>query len=88
VLWEVFEAALKDAGEKDVDGWTAWEHEVLDKLVVVSATTLCSPSPAYGARLAAGPALIHVPHYERHGGDGTVRRNWRMVRYCGFKYGR
>jgi hypothetical protein len=88
VLWEVFEAALKDAGEKDADVWTAWERKVLDKLVVVSAMTLCSPSPAYRARLAAGPALIRVPHYERHRGDGTVRRNWRMVRYCGFKYGR
>jgi len=36
VPWEVFEAALEDEGEKDVDGWTAWEREVLDKLVVVS----------------------------------------------------
>jgi tRNA pseudouridine55 synthase len=35
VPWEVFEAALKDAGEKDADGWTAWEREVLDKLVIV-----------------------------------------------------
>jgi tRNA pseudouridine55 synthase len=35
VPWEVFEAALEDAGEKDADGWTAWERDVLDKLVVV-----------------------------------------------------
>ncbi|KAI9508315.1 pseudouridine synthase [Russula earlei] len=35
VPWEVFEAALEDGGEKDADGWTAWEREVLDKLVVV-----------------------------------------------------
>ena len=35
VPWEVFEAALEDAGEKDADGWTAWESEVLDKLVIV-----------------------------------------------------
>jgi tRNA pseudouridine55 synthase len=35
VPWEVFEAALKDAGERDADGWTGWEREVLDKLVIV-----------------------------------------------------
>lgn len=35
VPWEVFEAALKDAGEKDADGWTEWEREVLDKLAIV-----------------------------------------------------
>ncbi|KAI0263345.1 pseudouridylate synthase 4 [Gloeopeniophorella convolvens] len=35
VPWEVFETALKDEGERDADGWTAWEREVLDKLVVV-----------------------------------------------------
>jgi tRNA pseudouridine55 synthase len=35
VRWEVFEAALEDVGEKDADGWAAWEREVLDKLVVV-----------------------------------------------------
>ena len=35
VPWEVFEAALEDAGEKDADGWTAWEREVLDQLVIV-----------------------------------------------------
>jgi len=35
VPWEVFEAALKDAGEKDADGWTVWEREVLDKLAIV-----------------------------------------------------
>jgi len=35
VPWEVFDAALEDAGEKDADGWTAWEREVLDKLVIV-----------------------------------------------------
>ena len=35
VPWEVFEAALKDVGEKDADGWTEWEREVLDKLAIV-----------------------------------------------------
>ncbi|KAI0306313.1 pseudouridylate synthase 4 [Multifurca ochricompacta] len=35
VPWEVFEAAMEDAGDKDTDGLTAWEREVLDKLVVV-----------------------------------------------------
>jgi tRNA pseudouridine55 synthase len=35
VPWEVFEAALEDAGEKDADGWTEWEREVLDKLAIV-----------------------------------------------------
>jgi tRNA pseudouridine55 synthase len=35
VPWEVFEAALEDVGEKDADGWTTWEREVLDKLVIV-----------------------------------------------------
>jgi tRNA pseudouridine55 synthase len=35
VPWEVFESALEDAGEKDSDGWTAWEREVLDKLAIV-----------------------------------------------------
>jgi len=35
VPWEVFEAALKDAGGKDADGWTEWEREVLDKLAIV-----------------------------------------------------
>ena len=35
VPWEVFKAALEDAGEKDADGWTAWEREVLDKLLIV-----------------------------------------------------
>jgi tRNA pseudouridine55 synthase len=35
VPWEVFEAALEDAGEKDADGWTRWECEVLDKLDIV-----------------------------------------------------
>jgi len=39
VPWEVFEAALEDAGERDADGWTAWEREVLDKLVVVDGDT-------------------------------------------------
>jgi tRNA pseudouridine55 synthase len=38
VPWEVFEAALKDAGEKDVDGWTEWENEVLDKLAIVDGS--------------------------------------------------
>jgi tRNA pseudouridine55 synthase len=39
VPWEVFEAALEDAGERDADGWTAWEREVLDKLDVVDGDT-------------------------------------------------
>jgi len=30
------EAALEGEGEKDADGWTATEREVLDKLDVVS----------------------------------------------------
>ncbi|KAH9993797.1 pseudouridylate synthase 4 [Russula vinacea] len=38
VPWEVFEAALEDAGEKDADGWTEWEREVLDKLVIVDGS--------------------------------------------------
>lgn len=38
VPWEVFEAALKDAGEKDADGWTEWEREVLDKLAIVDGS--------------------------------------------------
>ncbi len=38
VPWEVFEAALKDAGEKDADGWTEWENEVLDKLAVIDGS--------------------------------------------------
>jgi tRNA pseudouridine55 synthase len=37
VPWEVFEAALEDVGEKDADGWTTWEREVLDKLVIVDS---------------------------------------------------
>ena len=39
VPWEVFEAALEDAGERDADGWTAWEREVLDRLDVVDGDT-------------------------------------------------
>jgi tRNA pseudouridine55 synthase len=39
VPWKVFEAALEDAGERDADGWTAWEREVLDKLDVVDGDT-------------------------------------------------
>ena len=39
VPWEVFETALEDAGERDEDGWTAWEREVLDKLDVVDGDT-------------------------------------------------
>jgi tRNA pseudouridine55 synthase len=38
VPWEVFEAALKDAGIKDADGWTEWEREVLDKLAIVDGS--------------------------------------------------
>ena len=37
VSWEVFEKALKDAGEADEEGWVEWEREILDKLVVVEA---------------------------------------------------
>ncbi|KAI9446138.1 pseudouridine synthase [Lactarius indigo] len=39
VPWEVFEAAMEDAGERDADGWTAWEREVLDTLDVVDGGT-------------------------------------------------
>ncbi|KAI9459409.1 pseudouridine synthase [Lactarius psammicola] len=39
VPWEVFEAAVEDAGERDADGWTAWEREVLDTLDVVDGGT-------------------------------------------------
>lgn len=39
VPWEVFEAALEDAGERDAYGWAAWEREVLDKLDVVDGDT-------------------------------------------------
>ncbi|KAI0275894.1 pseudouridylate synthase 4 [Russula aff. rugulosa BPL654] len=38
IPWEVFEAALKDAGIKDADGWTEWEREVLDKLAIVDGS--------------------------------------------------
>jgi tRNA pseudouridine55 synthase len=43
VPWEVFEAAVEDAGERDADGWTAWEREVLDKLDVVDEGTKTKP---------------------------------------------
>ncbi|KAH9066333.1 pseudouridine synthase [Lactarius vividus] len=39
VPWEVFEAAVEDAGERDSDGWTAWEREVLDTLDVIDGDT-------------------------------------------------
>ncbi|KAH9009693.1 pseudouridine synthase [Lactarius hengduanensis] len=39
VPWEVFDAAVKDPGERDSDGWTAWEREVLDTLDVVDGDT-------------------------------------------------
>ncbi|KAH9071176.1 pseudouridine synthase [Lactarius deliciosus] len=39
VPWEVFDAAVEDAGERDSDGWTAWEREVLDTLDVVDGDT-------------------------------------------------
>jgi len=50
VPWEVFEAALEDEGEKDADGWTAWEREVLDKLVVVSGDGRKTSDSIYAAR--------------------------------------
>ncbi|KAH8995350.1 pseudouridine synthase [Lactarius akahatsu] len=39
VPWEVFDAAMEDAGERDSDGWTAWEREVLDTLDVIDGDT-------------------------------------------------
>lgn len=35
VPWSVFERAEKDIGERDAEGWTEWEREVMDKLVIV-----------------------------------------------------
>jgi tRNA pseudouridine55 synthase len=35
VPWSVFERAVKDAGERDEDGWAEWEREVMDKLVII-----------------------------------------------------
>jgi tRNA pseudouridine55 synthase len=35
VPWDVFEKAVEDAGEKDPDGWTAWERAVMDKMEIV-----------------------------------------------------
>lgn len=35
VSWDVVEKALKDPGEADEEGWTAWEQEVIDKLELV-----------------------------------------------------
>ncbi|KAG6328841.1 hypothetical protein ID866_10248 [Astraeus odoratus] len=35
VPWEVFEKARKDEGERDDDGYTEWEWEVLDRLEIV-----------------------------------------------------
>ncbi|KAH9162657.1 pseudouridine synthase [Lactarius sanguifluus] len=40
VPWEVFGAAVEDAGERDSDGWTAWEREVLDTLDVIDGDTI------------------------------------------------
>ncbi|TFY62010.1 hypothetical protein EVJ58_g4151 [Rhodofomes roseus] len=35
VPWEAIQEATKDVGEKDDDGWTRWEREVIDKLEIV-----------------------------------------------------
>ena len=35
VPWEVFEKAIEDAGEKDTEGWTAWERAVMDNMEIV-----------------------------------------------------
>jgi len=35
IPWEIFEKALKDTGEKDEDGWTEWEREVMQHFEVV-----------------------------------------------------
>ena len=35
VPWDVFEKALEDEGERDEDGWTTWEREVLARLETV-----------------------------------------------------
>lgn len=37
VPWDVFAKALEDEGERDDDGWTTWEREVLDRLEIVDA---------------------------------------------------
>ncbi|KAH9161334.1 pseudouridine synthase [Lactarius sanguifluus] len=39
VPWEVFDSALEDAGERDSDGWTVWEREVLHTLDVIDGDT-------------------------------------------------
>jgi len=35
IPWEVFEKALKDVGDRDEEGWTAWERQVIQHLDVV-----------------------------------------------------
>ncbi|KAH7889363.1 pseudouridine synthase [Phlebopus sp. FC_14] len=35
IPWEVFKRAAEDEGQTDEDGWTEWERQVLDQLVVV-----------------------------------------------------
>ncbi|KZT11317.1 pseudouridylate synthase 4 [Laetiporus sulphureus 93-53] len=35
VPWEVLEKATDDAGERDGEGWTQWEREVVDKMEIV-----------------------------------------------------
>ncbi|TFK55119.1 pseudouridine synthase [Heliocybe sulcata] len=35
IPWEVFKKAVADTGEKDADGWTEWEREVMERLDVV-----------------------------------------------------
>ncbi|KAA1469442.1 pseudouridine synthase [Dentipellis sp. KUC8613] len=42
VKWEVFEKALKDEGEKDEDGWTEWEREVIDKMDILDGKNTSS----------------------------------------------
>ncbi|KAI0032213.1 pseudouridine synthase [Vararia minispora EC-137] len=42
VSWEVFEAATKDEGERDEDGWCQWEREVMDKMVLVEGSGIGS----------------------------------------------
>ena len=35
IPWEVFEKALKDVGDRDEEGWTAWERQVIQHLDIV-----------------------------------------------------
>ena len=56
VPWEVFEAALKDAGGKDADGWTEWEHEVLDKLAIVDEPSTMASLSGKGEKVMTTPS--------------------------------